>query len=359
MRISLLWIVLVYSNLVFGQKMTKNDSVEVKTDNYYIRLKTENDFWITDSKSDRYFSNGMRLEFQMPQTWFSNRWLRKGFISLPTKKYQKTKIFALAEMRMYTPENLEVKTPIIGDRPYAGTLTFGLGGVSTDFVKGERVTTEYQIGVIGPAAKQKEVQIAWHNYYKRHNPKVVIPEGWDNQIANLPALNVRVEYEKNIFSPVRNIETISGFEMNFGTVTNYIGLNNQFRLGLFNDYFFNSSGLKMRNKFVNGQAFPTRKTFYSENINRDFQAYFFVKSSFRFALHNTLLQGGFFENQNNVYTIPSDALRRLYLNGEFGFAMAFKKFALIYTQLFRSPEFVTAKQSRWGALTIVVGLGRG
>jgi hypothetical protein len=353
---------LFFSFLFFLNNLFSQDSLAImdnlaKTDHSYLRIKTENDFWTTHGKSDRYFSNGIRIEYQMPQSWFKKARLKKIFITLPNKDYKKSKIIALGEMRMYTPEDLSATEPLIGDRPYAGLLTFGLGGVSNDFDSGQRITTEYQVGVVGPSAGQEYVQTSWHRFTKKRAPSVVIPEGWDNQISDFPALNIRTEYEKNIFSPVKNIETIGGFEINFGSVTNYISLNNQIRLGLFNDYFFNASGLKMRNKYVDGEALPCRKNFFAQNINRNIQAYFFVKTSFRFTLYNSLLQGGPLNSGSNIYVIPNDALKRFYFNGEFGYCFAYKRFSVMYTQMFRSPEFITAKQSKWGTLTLLFGLG--
>ncbi len=326
----------------------------IKTDHTYFRIKSENDAWATHNVSDRYFSNGFRLEYQPKQHIFNGRGFKKIFVTLPQKKYQKTKVGFVADIRMYTPEDLTPVVPNPGDRPYAGTLTGGLYGVSNDFETATRVTTEYQVGILGPSAGQKTIQTKWHEYLRKKNIRNPnIPMGWDSQIQNTLAINIRCEYEKNVFSPVKNIETISGFELNIGTITNYVALNTQVRLGLFNDYFYNSSGLKMREK---GIIAPNRKTYYTENINRDFQVYFFAKPSIRFTLYNSLLEGSPLQNDKSNYVIPSDDLNRLYYNIEFGYALAFRRFSLMYSQQVRSPEFKTAKFSKWGAITLIVGM---
>jgi hypothetical protein len=39
----------------------------ISTDHSYLRIKVENDFFALGNWSDRYFSNGIRIEYQTPQ----------------------------------------------------------------------------------------------------------------------------------------------------------------------------------------------------------------------------------------------------------------------------------------------------
>jgi hypothetical protein len=72
---------------------------------------------------------------------------------------------------MYTPEDLSRQEIIIGDRPYAGLAMLALSGVSNDFATGQRITTEYGIGVMGPAARQEQVQTEFHQWLVKQGSK--------------------------------------------------------------------------------------------------------------------------------------------------------------------------------------------
>jgi lipid A 3-O-deacylase len=342
--------VLLFPILAFSQV----DSIQ--TDEAFFRMKSENDMWATHKTFDRYFTNGLRLQYQPTQRVFKGSPLKKLFIPLRNTNFQDIKVGFIADTRMYTPEDLTVQVPNPGDRPYAGTLSLGMYGVSNNFETATRITTEYQFGVLGPLAGQKEIQVKWHKFVRKTNfAQSDIPLGWDSQIQNTPIINLHTEYERNIFSPARNMETVGGFEFNFGTLTNYIGFNTQVRLGLFNDYFYNLSGLKTRNKAINT---PKRKSYYAENINRNFQIYVFAKPSVRFTLYNSLLEGSPVRYNSSNYTLSSDDINHLHYSVEFGGAIAYKRFLLLYSQQGQSAEFKTAKYTKWGGFTFIVNLGR-
>jgi lipid A 3-O-deacylase len=233
-----------------------------------------------------------------------------------------------------------------------------LGGVSNDFDAGHRLTTEYGIGAMGPMTGQGRIQRQYHSWLIRQGSKTaVVPQGWVHQLPNALILNVRTEYESILFSPVENIETIGGFEVNFGTLTNYIALNAQLRIGKFNDYFYNSSGLKVRHKTPTLEDLKPGRSFFPANINRRWQYYFYAKPSFRFALNNSLLQGGVLSFKPNPYALDSDELQRFYAHVEFGYGIVYNRVGLLLVQQFRTPEFQTAKPSTWGGVYLIFGLG--
>lgn len=330
----------------------------ISTDHSYLRIKLENDFFSLGNWSDRYFSNGVRLEYQTPQSWHRLDGMRRIYPLLPGKTSKKLKLNFTFQMSMFTPEDLSRTDIIGGDRPYAGLIYLAASGVSNDFPTGTRLTTEYAVGLIGPAARQRQVQMAFHKLLiDWGSNSAVIPRGWGNQLGNMPALNVRTEYERILFSPVENMETIGGFEVNFGTITNYVALNANLRVGKLNDYFYNSSGLKMRDKTASREKMPPRRPFYPANINRKWQVYFFAKPSFRFALNNSLLQAGLFNRNSSPYFLPGDQLERFYVNVEFGYGVVCRKFGILYLQQFRSPEFVGAHPTTWGTVYFLIGFG--
>lgn len=328
------------------------------TDHSYLRIKSENDFFSLGNWTDRYFTNGTRIEYQTPQRWSWLNGLRHLYPVLPGKSSDKIKLNAIFQMSMFTPADLHSNGIIQGDRPYAGLAYLAMTGISNDFAKGSRITTEYGLGMIGPITLQDRLQTAYHTYLVNRGARTaVIPQGWHNQLANSLAINIRTEYEHTMFSPVENIETIGGFEANFGSVTNYIALNANLRIGKFNDYFYNSSGLKMRNKHITSDKYPTLRPFYPNNINRKWQYYFYAKPSFRFALNNSLLEGSWLRFNKNPYVLNGDQINHFYVNVEFGYGIVFNRMGVMYLQQYRSPEFKTAKPTTWGALYLLIGMG--
>lgn len=324
------------------------DSLEINTDHSYLRILSENDIYKLRGLTDRYYSNGFHIEYQFPQRMVQGKKMQRWFPTLPRKAWQKNKISAIFGMKMYTPENIRLVEVDSTDRPYAGWLYFGLGGTSNRFSTGERLTTQFTIGVLGPAAGQKKIQTELHTLLDN-----TIPQGWDNQIANDLALNFYYLYEKRVFYPTSRLETLALMEVNAGTVSNYIGVGGQMRVGRFNDYFYNSSGLKMKNKTYSVEELKGIP--YAENLNRNFQIYFFARASFRFALDNSTLEGGLFSFRRSPYVLTSDEVQRFYLNAQFGLSLVFRKIGISFSQFYRSREFVKGNPTHWGAIRFVFG----
>lgn len=340
-------ILLLYSSVASAQGQAPIDSIN--TDHSYIRVLTENDIYKLRGLTDRYFSNGVQLEYQFPQRKVQGRKIQKWFPTLPKKSWQKNKISGIFGMKMYTPENIRLVEVDSTDRPYAGWSYLGIGSMSNRFSTAERLTTQFTLGVIGPAAGQKNLQIKLHTLLDN-----TIPQGWDNQIANDLAVNLNYLYEKRIFYPTSRLESLGLVEVNAGTVSNYIGIGGQMRMGRFNDYFYNSSGLKMKNKTYDPEDLA--QTPFPENLNRNFQLYFFARASFRFALDNSTLEGGFFSFKRSPYVLSSDQIQRFYLNAQFGVSMVLGRFGITFSQFYRSREFIMGNPTHWGAVKFVIGL---
>ena len=349
LRTSLCTLVLIaFTGLLVAQAQ---DSVKtINTDHSYLRLLSENDFYKLRGLTDRYFSNGSQVEFQLPQSVVQGKAVQRWFPTLPKKSWRKNKISILLGMKMYTPQDITRVEVDSTDRPYAGWLYAGLGSMSNQFSSAQRLTTQFTIGVIGPAAGQKAFQKSLHKLLKN-----TAPQGWGNQIANDLALNFNFMYEKRIFYPTNRLETLGIMEVNAGTVTNFIGVGGQTRVGRFNDYFYNSSGLKMKDKQYDADELAQAP--FPENLNRDFQFYFFARATFRFALDNSTLEGGLFSFKRSPYVLTSDDIQRFYLNAQFGITVVLGRVGISFSQLYRSKEFVKGNPTHWGALRVVLGFG--
>jgi lipid A 3-O-deacylase len=315
----LLFFYISLQNTVFAQVKYENQVQESVP--RYIHFEVDNDMLVPRDKTDRYFSSGTRLEYSMLQTPYTNRKLQKIFLKL---KDAELYLGLLVMANMYTPTNLSEKPPV-GDRPYAGWLCMGMKGISNSFVQATRFTTEYTLGVIGPASLQGAFQKEFHKIVGRPEPK-----GWDKQIPNDIALNLSFVGEKRIVRPAENVDLIGVMELNIGTVSNYMGFGGMLRVGWFDDYFKN--------------------IFQVDGINK-WQIFAFARPLVRIVADNSLLQGGIFTFRESPYRIPKDDLRRYYLETEFGYGISYHKFNFTYSQCVRTAEFKGAKNMQWGKMS--------
>jgi hypothetical protein len=273
----------------------------------YVHFSVENDMLIPRDKTDRYFTSGTRLEYSVMQAP-DNRKLQKIFLKLKDAE----------------PANLSEKPPV-GDRPYAGWLCVGMKGVSNSYVQATRFSTEYTLGVIGPASLQSTFQKEFHKIVGRPDPK-----GWENQIPNDIALNLNFVGEKRIVKPSDNVDLMGIMELNIGTVSNYMGFGGMLRVGWFDDYFKN--------------------IFQLDGIT-PLQIYAFARPLVRIVADNSLLQGGIFTFRESPYRIPKDDLNRYYMETEFGYGVSYHKFNFTYSQSVRTAEFKGAKNMLWGKMS--------
>ncbi len=256
---------------------------------------------------------------------------------------------AFAGMEMYTPIDIKASNIQVNDRPYAGLMYAGIKCISNDFNTARRLTTAYYLGVLGESAKQKQVQKGIHDRLNYTDPK-----GWDNQIRNDLALNIKIDFEQLIAAPTSRLELIGLSEINLGSVSNFGGLGTLFRIGRLTDYFYNESGITNGRRTRRCRQCSDRTNYFSNNLSRNFQLYVFFKTSFRVVMDNSLLEGGWFSHDSSPHTITSDKVKRFYGNAEAGATINYKGFALTFSQLFRTPEFDDAFTTRWGSITLTV-----
>lgn len=319
-----------------------------------LKIYTENDYWGWREATDRYFTNGIKIEYSfLPKKNF----LRNIFLKLPPTTTRNVNYSSSLGMNMYTPENLNTTIVDRSDRPYAGWAYLAVKSISSEFITGERFTSEYSIGVIGPAAQQEPVQKWVHKITHATDPR-----GWDNQIKNDVALNANFTYEKQLLYPLPHFQLMGVIEGNLGTVTNYMGLGTVFRLGRFNDYFTNEYGFGVTkrkfNVITNTCKDRIKKTFYNESLRRNFSLFLHIKPVLRIMLDNSLLQGGLISFRNSPYVLKADRVTRLYANAEYGVTLQVWRIGLSYNQLFRTKEFDTGHESHWGSISLQIRFTR-
>ncbi len=84
---------------------------------------------------------------------------------------------------MFTPEDIEVRTPLPTDRPYAGLLLWSTSIYAYDERVSDRLSLS--LGAVGPIAGAKPAQRFIHSVTGGSNPR-----GWSNQLRNEPVFAV-------------------------------------------------------------------------------------------------------------------------------------------------------------------------
>jgi hypothetical protein len=82
---------------------------------------------------------------------------------------------------MFTPSDIEVADPPLGERPYAGWL---YGSIGLGVVSGRQIDLLYMsLGMVGPASLTEQSQKFVHKVVGADQP-----QGWDTQLHNEPGV---------------------------------------------------------------------------------------------------------------------------------------------------------------------------
>jgi hypothetical protein len=112
---------------------------------------------------------------------------------------------------LYTPEDIKTTEVVADDRPYAGWLH---GDLTMSARRGRTLTmATLSLGVVGPAAQGEELQRWFHGVIG--SP---IPAGWDNQLANEPALLLGLQRSWGDIRPPRPVPLLGGWGVEWDLV---------------------------------------------------------------------------------------------------------------------------------------------
>jgi len=307
------------SGALFAQT---TDSLPLSNPEGYFRLYYDNDVL---SATDRYYTQGIRLELSAP-------FLRKALLSgaLPPLNEHASNYYGMAlEQDGFTPRSIRHDSIYYGERPYASVAFVSGFLISVDKEQGQRLTTQLDLGVIGPAAKGEEEQKGIH--YALNN---IQPLGWEYQIDNDAVVNYTVNYEKG-FLLKKHMEFVGMAEVRAGTLYDDISVGATIRIGWMQPYFENLGLSKDRRS------------------NRKFQCYILVREKVRAVGYNATMQGGLF-NRNSVYTLNKDEITRVVGRADIGIVLAYKRLSVEYTKVHITPEFETGLRHGWGHICISV-----
>ena len=169
--------------LVFAQeRMHASDSVEHR---FEIEAGTDNDYFVAFTKSDKYYTYGLRLGLRyVPK--------QTGFLSRVSPSSNRYFLHFAMNLKAFTPNYLENTPDQTLRRPFAGWLYGELNTIYT--FQHAVLSVGLQAGVLGPSAHAGDIQ----NWFHKHVTRDPVLEGWDKQIPNQVGINMVASYSRRL-----------------------------------------------------------------------------------------------------------------------------------------------------------------
>jgi len=284
-------------------------------------LRWDNDMFVF---KDYYYTQGAHF-------YLVNPWLRKNPVNHLLIRFKNAdNYFGLGIIQeIYTPKDVADTLLNLVDRPYAGTLYLRSFISSSLPEKSIRLTSQLDLGFLGPLAGAEQAQRYVHEWLG-----LPWPQGWGFQIENRPYINYNLLLEKGLIQ-VPGIFDLNGTaRLRIGNIHDDFQISGLFRLGRINNLF---KGYKLSNK--------------NYNENKDYQWYIFGGARITAVAFNATLMGGL---------IPPEKERVFEYNqveklvGEIfgGMEMSYRFVGMRGELTWKTPEFETGEQHGWGTVYI-------
>ncbi|MEM7262410.1 MAG: lipid A deacylase LpxR family protein [Planctomycetota bacterium] len=310
-----------------------------------LRVVEDNDFFLRGRSTDRYYTQGTRVDVAGPTDQFEEsklssflRWLRIFPDHTDPREIQQFGSFGVSQL-FFTPSDisLDPRVPadeavLAKDRPYAGWLfgAFGLHQREFDPLpqRQDRLdTVELQVGMIGPHSYGEDIQRWWHQVIGSPDPK-----GWDQQIGDELGVNlIWLRHFRTYFNELAfgEFDTLQSFGGALGTVDTYgqIGAILRYGWNLPRDFGYGTISA-------------------IDPVSKDFSLYFSVGTQGRYVARNATLDGRLFAGDIRTATrepfvaeLRSSVTVRWY------------GLALSYAVASRTPEFTRGSDpQRYGTI---------
>ena len=255
---------------------------------HMIRFYEDDDFiniWF-DGSDDAY-TNGTRIDYfyrpKHPDRFFLTKWM-------PGAGDSSIDVYGWGAMQiMYTPNDIIDPDYQPNDYPWSGALIGTHTRYSYNPEHHYDLQTEMVLGVIGPAALDRQTQSVIHSIIQYYHPT-----GWSHQYSNDLLVNVNFTAEKQLVSLGSVVNIIGGAQVYAGTMQNGASLYPLLLIGKMAPYF---------NGFFSQYASVGR-----DNGHQRWQLYFFAKPELQYYLSNALLQGGLFTTNPNIHQLKDSTL---------------------------------------------------
>jgi lipid A 3-O-deacylase len=251
-----------------------------------VRISEDDDFInIWGNGTDNAYTNGTRVDYfykpDRPSHSLLDKWMPSaGDSSINIYGWGVTQL-------MYTPDDINSSAYQPDDYPWSGGLFATHTRYSYNAERHYDFQTELVLGVMGPAALDREMQSLVH-----HIINYIQPTGWGHQYSNDLLLNVNFTAEKQLASIGSAVTVIGGGQVYAGTMQNGAAIYPLILIGKMDPYF---------NGFFSQYSSPGR-----EGQHKRWQLYGFIKPELQLFVTNALLQGGIFSKNPNLKQPPPD-----------------------------------------------------
>ncbi|WP_283642263.1 lipid A deacylase LpxR family protein [Croceibacter atlanticus] len=307
-------VVLFISNSLSSQKIDNLSSFRDVENDHYFRFNYDNDFF---SSSDKNYTQGYSFELVLPV-------LEKNPINilfLKPKNYQSK--FGLAiEHIGFTPDDYGSEEIQFGDRPFAAAIYLKGFVINTNTLSKRRLTSSFNVGIIGPGAFGKEMQVEIHKATGNE-----IPLGWKHQIKNDIVLNYEVGLEQQLYKYRQYFSIQAQSNAKLGTLFTNASLGFNGSLGIINS------------------------AFSSEAKKDKFQLYFYSQIFGSVVGYDATLQGGLITT-DSPYTIATNDVKRFTGQYTYGFVLQTKGFYAEYTRTLITRKFSRGDSAKWGGFKL-------
>lgn len=297
----------------FAQKIDNFSSYNKINDSSYFRFHYDNDYF---TSSDENYTQGYSFEVVL------NALRKNPLNAILLNDTNASQQFGLSLDHIgYTPFKIGSPDIQFGDRPFASAIMLKSFKINTNETRKSRLISALRLGIIGPAAFGKEMQVGIHEATGN-----TIPLGWKYQIKNDAIVNYEVIYQKEIIAIPQYFSLQYEASANLGTLNTNASGSLVAMAGLFN-------------------------TPFSNDRNRKFQIYIFSKPQVNFVGYDATLQGGFF-NCESPYTIATSDVKRVVGLHHFGLVVQTKILYFEYTSTDITREFASGTSASWGGIKV-------
>ena len=286
---------------------------DLKTERYF-RFNYDNDFF---ASRDQDYTQGYNFELVSPA--MRHNPINKLLLKM---KNSESHYGVSIEHIGFTPFTIGSAAIQYGDRPFAAAIMLKSFAIATDTLHKSRWVSSLNIGLIGPGAFGKEMQVAIHKATGN-----TMPQGWQNQIRNDVVLNYEVSYEKQLLRYNNLFSLQANTTVRLGTLfTNAaLGLNSTF--GIINT------------------------PFVSVKTKKRFALYGYAQPMLNIIGYDATLQGGLF-NRTSPYTINNHQIERLTGQINYGMVLQTRTLFLEYSRVLITREFESGTSSKWGGIKV-------
>tara|TARA_R100000935_G_scaffold13495_3_gene27079 strand:- start:15 stop:977 length:963 start_codon:yes stop_codon:yes gene_type:complete len=305
-------------SLLLAQKIDNTAAFRAINSDRYFRFHYDNDYF---SATDENYTQGYNLELVDPI--LSKNPINFLFLNPKTSQTQ----FGISiEHIGFTPPRIGSREIQYGERPFAAAIMLKNFSISTDTLGRTRLLSSLSLGIIGPGAFGKEMQVAIHKATGN-----TIPLGWRNQIKNDVVINYELGYEKELYRLQDWFALQSNSAIRLGTLSTNASVGLQTTLGLINS------------------------PFTASDVNKKFKLYGYSQVTGSVIGYDASLQGGIF-NKTSPYTIADNEIERFTGQFNYGLILQLKSVYLEYFRAVLTREFEAGDATKWGGIRIGIQL---